>query len=128
MKQKLLLLTTLGVLASMAVAQLITPPTPPPAQRIAAEIATTLNAEFDRRVALHLSLFGQFWNNSEATPDEIAAALGNQAARLFQISAENSRHIDNLAQLLGKTKADYLPAVPRAVTLNANGTVTIAAP
>ncbi len=129
-KHLTLLLLTASLILGTVSAQLITAPQTPPAQRIAAELCTELNGEFDRRVSMHRLLFGKFWRNAEATPDAIAAALGTQAARLFLISAENSNHIDRLAEQLGKDVSDYIPnedrIPPRTVTLNANGTVTIA--
>lgn len=113
-----------------ALGQLITGPQISPATQVAKIITDEMNQEFDQRILLHRRLFTLFWRNSEATPDQIAAALGNQAVRLFQLSRENIEHIDRLATLLGKDVADYIPAEdripPRTVTPHADGTVTIA--
>ncbi len=120
----------LALIAAPVAAQLLTIQNEPAAQRIARQVAQELNSEFDRRIYIHKTLFNQVWNNKEATPDAILAALGNQAVRLFQLSAENIDHIDRLATILGKDVADFIPAAqrvpPRAVTMNANGTVTLA--
>lgn len=112
-----------------AKAQIITVPATSPAVTIAQGVAQELNHEFLRRVGMHRSIFATIWRNPDATPDAIIAALGNQGARLFQLSSENLQHIDHIAELLGKDVSDYIPAAdrvpPRQVILHPDGTVTL---
>ena len=123
-------LALLLIFPLLSPAQIITGPQISPATQAAKIITDEMNQEFKRRIFQHRNLFALFWRNPDATPDQIAAAFGNQAVRLFQLSQENVEHIDRLATLLGKDVADYIPVEdrvpPRTVTPNRDGTVTIA--
>ncbi len=122
-------LAVLLIFPLLSSGQLITGPQISPATQTAKIIADEMNQEFDRRIHLHTRLFALFWRNPDATPDQIAAALGNQALRLFQLSRENIENIDCLATLLGKDVSDYIPAAdrlpPPTVTPNPDGTATL---
>lgn len=83
------------------------------AQDIADKLAEDINAEISRRVELHQSLFQSFWKNPDATPEQIAEALGTKARTFFAVAAENVAHIERLAKLVGKTLDDFLPAADR---------------
>jgi hypothetical protein len=110
---------------------LITLPTtePPAAQRIALGLLTQLNTQLDARVQAHKGMFSDFWQNNAATPEEILAAMGTNAHLLLSSAEENIRHIDAVAQLAGKTAADFLEPEEinglRPMTANQDGTVTL---
>jgi hypothetical protein len=110
---------------------LITIPTnePPAAQRIALELLGKINAQIDSRVQAHKGMWSDFWQNNAATPEEILTAMGTNAHLLLGSATESVRHIDAVAQLAGKTAADFLEPEEinglRPMTANQDGTVTI---
>ena len=109
---------------------LITIPTnePPAAQRIALELLGKINAQIDSRVQAHKGMWSDFWQNNAATPEEILTAMGTNAHLLLGSATESVRHIDAVAQLAGKTAADFLEPEEinglRPMTANPDGTVT----
>jgi hypothetical protein len=102
---------------------------PPAAQRIALGLLGQLNTQIDSRVQAHKGMFSDFWNNNAATPEEILAAMGTNAHLLLGTATESVRHINAVAQLAGKTVADFLEpeeiAGLRPMTANQDGTVTL---
>jgi hypothetical protein len=110
---------------------LITIPTnePPAAQRIALELLGKINAQIDSRVQAHKGMWSDFWQNNAATPEEILTAMGTNAHLLLGSATESVRHIDAVAQLAGKTAADFLEPEEinglRPMTANPDGTVTL---
>lgn len=66
--------------------------------------------------------FQTFWNNPHATPQEMAAALGTNAASAFQLHAEAVAFILNRNPSL-LAPADYTPPLP--YTLHADGSLQI---
>ena len=79
------------------------------------------NSTFDRMVKSYRHGVDIFWRNPRATPQEIADALGTNAAEIFQL------HYD-LGELIYKYDmsaiADKMTQIGRA-TINEDGTVTI---
>ena len=61
------------------------------------------------------------WSNKDATPEEVVSAMGNQAAKMFTLSAM-------IAQVLIAAGVPVAPGCPNgwSATLNADGTVTVA--
>jgi hypothetical protein len=110
---------------------LITIPTnePPAAQRIALELLRKINAQIDSRVQAHKGMWSDFWQNNAATPEEILTAMGTNAHLLLGSATESVRHIDAVAQLAGKTVADFLEPEEinglRPMIANPDGTVTL---
>jgi hypothetical protein len=110
-------------------------PPPPPAERSARTVKrlliSTINAELVRRVHTHIDGVRLFWK-SECTPDELVEELGTDAGPIVEASRANLRNLSDLAELVGLTlnnlmhPEDYLP--PREITVNADGTVTLAPP
>jgi hypothetical protein len=100
----------------------ITPsPSRPEAELIAEDLLACVNSELARRVENHIISFRKFWD-SDVTPDEIAAAMGDNG-KLFIMSASQSLlDIGTLAAMVGKTLDDaiapefYVPR--RAITFN----------
>lgn len=124
-------------LATAALAQVINLSSNP-GQTTADMLAARMNQELVRRVEEHKKLRDLLWNNPfGATPQQVLAALGTNAGRLFALSAENIRHVTACAQITGKTAADFgltaemseTPNAPNGnpwlVTINNDGTVTI---
>lgn len=97
----------------------------------AERIVTRINGELERRVAMHRELFTAIWSDPlGAPPETILAKLGAKASLVFALSAENLRHIDACAKLVGKTRQDFLPdslvTPPRELVHHADGRVTLA--
>lgn len=133
MKASLLIFTAAALLAASSTAQLIgTAPAEPAADQLAADsIVTAINSEIAHRVAVHKICFDTLWRNTRpaATPAAILARLGTNAKLVFAFAAENLDHIDRCAQIIGKTRVDFIPDAdcipPLAFTLNEDGSATI---
>ena len=105
----------------------------PPQRNIPEEIADTLlhamNAEADRRAGIQRDSYNAFWHSTEATPQQIADAMGNRAGLFFALASENVTHIARAAAVVGKTLGDFLQpneyAPPVPITYHEDGTVTI---
>jgi len=105
---------------------------PPVAERIAADMLRAVESECARRVGQHVDWGTAIWESTEATPDEICAAMNGSAALFFGIASANKAQIEAVAQMLGKTTEELgVPAkcmtTPREVTVNQDGSVTIGA-
>ncbi len=131
------ILLILAALAGSASAQLFTSPAPvekPRPQQFAEHLTQMIDAELKHRIAVHRDAFTSIWLNGSAGPtaSEVFAALGTNAALVCAVADENLTHIDRLAKLIGKTRADFIPDAecipPMSITVNSDGTVTLAAP
>lgn len=105
---------------------------PPVAERIAAGLLREVEAEATRRVGQHVDWWRAFWESPEATPAEIASAMGASGGLFFGIASVNMGHITAVAQMLGRTTLEIgVPEeclhTPQAVTVNPDGSVTIGA-
>ena len=102
---------------------------PPAAQRIALDLLGKINTQIDSRVQAHKGMWSDFWQNNDATPEEILAAMGTNAHLLLGSAVESVRHIDEVAKLAGKSAADFLEPEEinglRPMVANADGTVTL---
>jgi len=103
---------------------------PPVAERIAADMLRTIDEECRRRIGNHSDWWSAIWESTEATPEEIIAAMGTSAALFFTIASVNKQQIATVAQVLKKTTAelgvpDKCMGTPKTVTLNSDGTATI---
>lgn len=102
---------------------------PPAAQRIALSLLEKINNQIDSRVQAHKGMWSDFWQNNDATPEEILAAMGTNAHLLLGSAVESVRHIDEVAKLAGKTAADFLEPEEinglRPMVANPDGTVTL---
>lgn len=90
------------------------------------------NEQLALRVGVQHQLYDAFWNDPDATPDEILAELGPLAQQFVAVAGENVEHIATLAGIFGKALADFLPDESwqprRAFVFGANGAVTLAPP
>lgn len=133
MKKTLTRIIIAAVTLSSAVAQLIDTPKPEPtsAELAAQSIVDAVNAEIMHRIAVHRVCFDTIWKNERpgATPAAVLAKLGTKAALIFGFASENLAHIDRCAQMVGKTRADFIADAdctpPVAFTVHADGTVTL---
>ena len=102
---------------------------PPAAQRIALSLLERINSQIESRVQAHKGMWSDFWQNNDATPEEILAAMGTNAHLMLGSAVESVRHIDAVASLASKTAADFLEPEEinglRPMTANPDGTVTI---
>lgn len=103
---------------------------PPVAERIAADMLRLVDAECRRRIGDHVDWWSAVWESTEATPEEIIAAMGTSAALFFTIASVNKQQIATVAHVLGKTTAelgvpDKCMGTPKTVKLNSDGTATI---
>lgn len=104
-----------------------------PQRDIPQEIATTLlqamNAEAERRAGIQRDSYNAFWHSTEATPQQIADAMGNRAGLFFSLASENVQHIARAAAVVGKSISDFLQpseyVPPVAIEYHEDGTVTI---
>lgn len=113
--------------------QLIPAPQPPEqtqAERVAEAIIAESNRHFPQRLDTFKNLWSMLWENDTATPADILAAWGTNAARMFIAAGAERTWIITIATALGTTAADLLgddkylePAQP--VTLHPDGTVTL---
>lgn len=107
------------------------PPETPKAQVFAEALIATINAELTRRIACHREAFTSIWGNGSAGPTaaEIFAALGTNGALVCAVADENLAHIGRLAQLVGKSRADFLSDAectpPATLVVHVDGTVTL---
>lgn len=102
---------------------------PPAAQKTALSLLERINRQIESRVQAHKGMWSDFWQNNEATPEEILGAMGSNAYLLLGTASESVRHIDAVASLAGKTAADFLEPEEinglRPMVANEDGTVTI---
>lgn len=103
----------------------------PAHQMIAEHLLRTLNSELNRRIEHHAKEYRRFWD-SAVTPDSILSEMGTNAGLFLSASVINLMGVEALAQLVGKTLDDAIPAedrVPRRpITVNPDGSATIEPP
>lgn len=106
-------------------------PVPTNAELAAQSVIDAVNNEITRRVNVHKVCWTTIWHNERegATPSAVLAALGTRAALVFAFASENLEHIDRCAQIVGKTRADFISDAdcipPLAYTAHADGTITL---
>lgn len=107
------------------------PPQPNQAKLIAEHILGSMNYELIRRVEHHTSEFHKFWDSS-ITPDQILQEIGTNAKLMLEASRANLRNIHELAQMVGKTLADFIPQEDwyprRSFIENVDGSATLEPP
>lgn len=128
----ILTLLIVGAAIGSAHAQLIDVPTAPPpsAAEVAAKgVVQIVNTEIIHRAEIQRMAFQRLWHNPAATPAQVLQSLGTRAKLVFQFSAENLQHIQRCAELVGKTRADFIADVdctpPVQLVFHNDGTVTI---
>ncbi len=95
-----------------------------PARVAAGQIVQSANFLWNQLPQKYLSAYKALWNNPEATPQQVVAALGTQAAMIFTRSAE-------LAAFLTAAGVTRIPTgVPAGWSYAANpdGSVTLTPP
>jgi len=95
-----------------------------PADRAARQIKQQARSTFQQLANTFNQTSRQFWSNPQATPAEIAAALGTDAAEVFSLHGK-------LGAMLSTVKPEAIAegvALVGQFTVNADGTVTITTP
>lgn len=92
-----------------------------PAKRVANQIVAHTRNTFQNLVSAYNGGSNMFWRSPLASPQEIAAELGADAAEIFSLHAK-------IGALLGEVKPESVAPGLEVVgqfTVNADGTVTI---
>jgi hypothetical protein len=95
-----------------------------PADRAARQIRQQARATFQQLASTFNQTSRQFWSNPQATPAEIAAALGTDAAEVFALHGR-------LGAMLTAVRPEAIAegvALVGQFSINADGTVTITTP
>jgi hypothetical protein len=93
----------------------------PPAKRIANRLRMQTVQSYQNLLSLHEDGIKSFWNNPNATPQEIAVELGTDAAEVFSIHYK-------LGEFLTQFNADKVNEARALIgqfTQNEDGSVTI---
>ena len=106
---------------------ILTPPATTPAQKAANNITRIIQnsyAGFTNSIKTGLTIL---WNNPEATPQDIATALGTSGVEILQLAELAATTIQSAATIDGApvpaisiTNSNY------SITMNGDGSVTIA--
>lgn len=91
------------------------------AERVANQIVSQTRMTFQQLVQVYNEGARSFWNNPRATPQEVAAALGANAAEVFMLHGK-------IGTLLAEVKPESVApgqALVGKFTVNADGTVTV---
>lgn len=99
-------------------------PEVPVADRVANQIVNQARMTFQQLVMTYTQGSKSFWSNPRATPQQIAASLGTNAAEVFSLHAKIGALLDEVKP--GST--DEGKAVVGQFTVNADGSVTVPAP
>lgn len=95
-----------------------------PAQRVADRIRQQTRMTYQQLVNAFNQGAQSFWRNPQASPAEIAAALGTDAKEIFELHGK-------IGALLASVKPEAIAAGSSVVgefSYNADGTVTVADP
>lgn len=133
MKLALITLAVFTLAIAALHAQLIAPAitSPTTAELAAQSVIDAVNAEIIQRVKVHQICWQTIWQNQRpgATPAAVLSALGTKAALVFAFANENLEHIGRCAQMVGKTRADFISDAdcipPLPFTVQSDGRVTL---
>lgn len=92
-----------------------------PAVLVSKQLVNQAKNTFDNLVSVFNSGSRQFWKNPRATPQQISAALGKDAAEVFALHAK-------IGALLEQVKPEAIAegkSVVGEFTVNSDGTVTV---
>jgi hypothetical protein len=101
-------------------------PKQPPAQpeQIAQALKTQAKSVYLNMVNTFNRGSKMFWNNPNATPEQLSAALGNDAKQLFELHYK----LGQLISTIDATAISEGSSVVGQFTMNEDGTVTILPP
>lgn len=135
--KKLAILAFFALVAALAAQELIpvtAPESKPPAQVVAESLVEGMNNALKSRIDSRRALWEDTWENPRATPQQIAAALGSNAAIVFASAGLEAAMLEQvasargvtIAQLIGEANVKTLTVPPGgAATPHQNGTVTL---
>ena len=96
----------------------------PPAEGIARQIKQQARMTYQQLLQVFNNGARQFWQNPNATPADIAAALGTDAVEVFQLHGK----IGELLASINPAAIAVGASVVGEFTYNEDGTVTVAEP
>jgi hypothetical protein len=107
----------------------VPPPPAPPIESVASDFLESINSAVGMVSKVHRNSWDTFWHNPTYTPEQLSAALGTRAKRVFEASAANISFLSTLETLgnhpAGAILTPEYSTPPRAFTINDDGTVTI---
>ena len=107
-------------------------PQTPEAKLVAENLLDGLTPERERLIEHHAREFAKVWRNTRVTPDEILAAMGDEAHLLLKGSRCSVANLMAIAAINGKTIDDIMPRSdwypPREFIEHEDGTVTLGPP
>ena len=93
----------------------------PSAEKTSKQIISQAKSTYNQLVSVFNNGSKMFWRNPNATPSEIASALGSDAAEIFNLHSK----IGNLLLEINPNAIQEGLSVVGNFTINDNGTVTI---
>lgn len=100
--------------------------TPTPAQIAAGQIRQIARQQFVQLAAAGLRGFKLIWQNPNATPQQVLAELGTDAAAIFALAKLNIETLTAAAQI-GGAPSPQMPSVPEgfSTAVNPDGSVKL---
>ena len=97
-----------------------------PAQKAASQILSIAMQQFQQLARSGNFGYNLIWNNPNASPMEVLAALGTNAKAVFELANLNIQTIE-AAAVIGGVTPPVIPSVPSDYSLifNADGSVTL---
>ena len=97
-----------------------------PAQVAANQVLYIIQSQFQQLARSGQQGFNVIWNNPNASPTDIIAALGTSAAAVFQLAGLNIQTVQ-AAATIGGTTPPSIPSVPAqyVLTFNQDGSATV---
>ena len=97
-----------------------------PAQLAAQQIIQIAKQQYQQLSRSGLQGYNLIWNNRNADPEDVVAALGTNALAVFQLAQLNMETVVTAAELGGVTPPS-IPSVPSNYTINFNedGSATV---
>ena len=98
-----------------------------PAQQEADQIRLIIKNAYQQDIQNGTNAYNLLWNNRNATPTAVLAALGTDAEAVFEFANENVSTI-NAAASIGGITPPTMPGVPAGstVTFNEDGSANLA--
>lgn len=96
-------------------------PSPNNPTEISKRLKTQAKNVYNTMVGMFIRTSKMFWNNPNATPEEIAEALGTDAKKLFELHYKLGQFI---AEINPSDIAEVSPLIG-SFTINEDGTVTV---
>jgi hypothetical protein len=101
-------------------------PTSDPATSAANQVRAAARMHFQQLARSGIQSYNAIWKNPKATPQQVIAALGTDAAAIFKLADLNNSTIQSAAKIGGGTPP-AIPGVPAGYTVafKADGSATV---